>query len=260
MVILAPSILGYEGQLETSLSKIKEMVDAGVEWLHIDVMRPPFTPGKKAFSKEALLRLYKEFKGKVKFDFHLMCSYPQGIIDFINAMVDEKDRKDVSITVHREAFRSGFGRYDSKEFDLLNMDTGDKKLDKELKKANEASGKKILDLLRGLKAKRYKVGIALEPGTSLKNVPTEMLGVANMVLLMGVSSGAGGQNMRGTVLNKVMQLRKRFGGMIQVDGGVNDKTIVSAIGAGANNVVIGSHITSSDDVKGKVSEVKGMIG
>ena len=91
------------------------------------------------------------------------------------------------------------------------------------------------------------VGISLNPGTSLSEVPEYILGKIDLVLIMTVNPGFGGQSfIEGCVdkIKKLDEIRKKnnYSFQIQVDGGVTDKNASQLIAAGANNLVAGSHI------------------
>ena len=101
----------------------------------------------------------------------------------------------------------------------------------------------------------------MEPGTSLKNISEKMAQVVDMILLMSVSSGAGGQEYRHEVTNKIREARQRYKElMIQVDGGINEEILPEVIEAGANNVVIGSYITRARDPINPVGHIKAHTG
>jgi ribulose-phosphate 3-epimerase len=69
-----------------------------------------------------------------------------------------------------------------------------------------------------------------------------------MVLLMTVVPGFGGQAFIESVLPKIVELRKRAPNLnIEVDGGINDKTVKLAVAAGANVIVAGSYIFKAKD-------------
>jgi ribulose-phosphate 3-epimerase len=70
-----------------------------------------------------------------------------------------------------------------------------------------------------------KVGIALKPNTSIDTV-VEYVDEADMVLIMTVEPGFGGQKFMGDMMSKVEFLRKKFPNLnIEVDGGVGPETI-----------------------------------
>ena len=86
-----------------------------------------------------------------------------------------------------------------------------------------------------------KVGIGLKPGTKV-DVVTEWVdqGLVDMVLVMTVEPGFGGQSFMGGMMSKVEALRKAYPTLdIEVDGGVGPKTIDACAAAGANMIVSG---------------------
>ena len=95
-----------------------------------------------------------------------------------------------------------------------------------------------------------RAGIALNPATPLETV-TYMLEKADMVLLMSVNPGFGGQKYIPYVTQKIRSLRTMIKAAnvkcdIQVDGGVNRDNIWKILDAGANNIVAGSAVYKGD--------------
>lgn len=259
-ILISLSILGYEYHLDKSIENIRKILSTGIKYLHIDVMRDPFIYGKNTFPEELISRLYYEFADEANFDFHLMTSNPDSEIKTIDKIILDADkRKDTIITIHREAYRTGLGMYDSKEYDLLKS-TGDPSLDKHLKAANIKSGELVYKTLQTIKEGGYKAGLALEPGTSLDNISEKMIDIVNIILLMSVSSGVGGQEYRHEVTNKIREARQRHRKlMIQVDGGINEETLSDVIKVGANNIVIGSCITNDKNPTDTTTRIKTYI-
>ena len=98
--------------------------------------------------------------------------------------------------------------------------------------------------------KGLKAGIALNPATSL-SVLDYVYGKADLILLMTVNPGFGGQKLIPATIEKTAQLRKILNekGLdtdLEVDGGVNPSTITSLLDAGANILVAGSSIFGGD--------------
>ena len=97
-----------------------------------------------------------------------------------------------------------------------------------------------------IKSYGKKVGVALNPATpieTLKHVVKEI----DMILIMSVNPGFGGQAFIPEVLSKIEELRKLSPEMdIEVDGGVNDKTVEAIKEAGANVLVAGSYLFSGN--------------
>ncbi len=95
------------------------------------------------------------------------------------------------------------------------------------------------------------VGVALNPATPLSAIEW-VLGMVDFVLIMSVNPGFGGQAFIENSLDKIQTLRALLNEqgrttLIQVDGGVNEKTIGQVAGAGADVLVAGSAIYGSED-------------
>ena len=108
-------------------------------------------------------------------------------------------------------------------------------------------------------AEGMKAGVALNPGTSLTAIE-EILPYVDMVLLMSVNPGFGGQSFI-DVTSKIRRLRAMIdeAGLnveIQVDGGINDKTSKLVREAGANVLVAGSYVYGAADVAAAIAILK----
>jgi ribulose-phosphate 3-epimerase len=111
--------------------------------------------------------------------------------------------------------------------------------------------------LRGLGA---RAGMAVKPGTPFAPYE-ELLPDLDMVLVMTVEPGFGGQSFMADQLPKVTQVReavRRHGGEIwlQVDGGVSAKTIEQCAAAGADVFVAGSAVYGAEDAAAAVDELR----
>lgn len=92
-----------------------------------------------------------------------------------------------------------------------------------------------------------RAGISFNPHTSIDSIEY-VRDLLDYVLVMSVNPGFGGQSYIPACTNKIAQIRERYPDLpIQVDGGINDKTIEAAAGAGANIFVAGSGVFSNDD-------------
>ncbi|XP_011170088.1 ribulose-phosphate 3-epimerase [Solenopsis invicta] len=92
-----------------------------------------------------------------------------------------------------------------------------------------------------------KVGVALKPGTPV-DVVTDYADLADMILVMTVEPGFGGQKFMESMLKKVAWLRENYPELdIEVDGGVGPATIEACAKAGANMIVSGTAIIGSAD-------------
>ena len=95
-----------------------------------------------------------------------------------------------------------------------------------------------------------KAGIALNPGTSLSAIE-EVLGLADMILIMTVNPGFGGQKFIPYTADKIRRLKKMLEDRnltadIQVDGGIGKDMLETVMDAGANIFVMGSAVFRGD--------------
>lgn len=119
----------------------------------------------------------------------------------------------------------------------------------------------VIDAIR---AKGKKVGISVKPGTDLAPI-LPYLDKVDMVLIMTVEPGFGGQKFREDMLDKIRELRKitRERGLetdIEVDGGITLDNLGIVLDAGANVIVAGSSMFKGDlggNIKAFVSEASG---
>lgn len=92
-----------------------------------------------------------------------------------------------------------------------------------------------------------KAGVSLNPDTPVEDI-AKVLPMVDLVLVMSVHPGFGGQEFIPEVLDKVRWLREHFPDLdIAIDGGITDKTAPLAVEAGANILVSGSYILKSGD-------------
>lgn len=114
--------------------------------------------------------------------------------------------------------------------------------------------------LQQIKAAGLRAGVALNPATSLTAVE-EVLGDVDMVLLMTVNPGFGGQSFIASMVPKVARLRQLLNerGLqldIQVDGGINAETAQLVRAAGANVLVAGSYVYGAKDTAAAIASLK----
>lgn len=113
-----------------------------------------------------------------------------------------------------------------------------------------------LNYINTIKNKNIKVGLAINPNTSLKEIET-FLPLINYLLIMSVIPGKGGQEFIKDVLPKIKEaklLKNKYNYLIGVDGGINSETI-KYVKNYADIVVSGSFITSSNDYNKKIREL-----
>ena len=114
--------------------------------------------------------------------------------------------------------------------------------------------------IQQIKAEGMKAGVSLNPATPLSTVE-EIMPYVDMVLLMSVNPGFGGQSFIESTVPKIARLRKMIddAGLnvdIQVDGGINDKTAVLDKEAGATVLVAGSYVYGASDVKAAIESLR----
>lgn len=105
-----------------------------------------------------------------------------------------------------------------------------------------------------------KAGVSVKPKTDIEEV-FPYLDKLSMVLVMTVEPGFGGQSFMFETMPKIEKLkaeieRRQLEIDIQVDGGINSETIITAAKAGANVFVAGNAIFSSSDAKATISQFK----
>lgn len=106
-------------------------------------------------------------------------------------------------------------------------------------------------IIRQIRKEKIKVGVSLSPPTPLSEIES-VLEEVDLVLLMTVNPGFGGQEFISSVLPKIKALRKlveerKLNLDIEVDGGINSETAPRVVEAGGNILVIGSAIFKAED-------------
>lgn len=114
--------------------------------------------------------------------------------------------------------------------------------------------------LQMIKEAGLAAGVALNPATP-PCVVAEVLDTIDMVLVMTVNPGFGGQTMIPSALRKVSLIKEMVEASgrdidIEVDGGIDDVTVVDAVKAGANVIVAGSYVFGSDDPADAVARLR----
>ncbi len=199
MNCLSPSILSAD--FSRLGEQIKELDEAGAQYVHIDVMDGMFVPSI-SFGMP-VIRAIRGCSDRI-FDVHLMIEEPgRYIADFAEAGAD-------LITVHAESC---------------------KHLDRTIESIKE----------RGLLA-----GVALNPATPVSAISC-LLEKVDMVLIMTVNPGFGGQKLIPYTIDKVRELKqlldeKGLKTDIEVDGGINLSNVRDVMEAGANIIVAGSAV------------------
>lgn len=116
-------------------------------------------------------------------------------------------------------------------------------------------------IIQQIKATGCRAGIAVNPGTSLAMIE-ELIADVDMVLIMTVNPGFGGQKFIESQLEKIHMLYHTIQEMgfscdIEVDGGINAETSRLVREAGANVLVAGSAVYGAADVKAAIAAIRG---
>lgn len=116
----------------------------------------------------------------------------------------------------------------------------------------------IPQLIEFIKSKGVKVGLSIKPGT-LPNKIIKYLDLLDMVLIMTVEPGFGGQSFIEDCAKKISVIRQNAPEnlIIQVDGGINDKTGLICRQLGANSLVAGSYIYKSPAINEAIQSLRG---
>jgi ribulose-phosphate 3-epimerase len=117
--------------------------------------------------------------------------------------------------------------------------------------------------IQAIKELGVKAAVALNPSTPVSTIEW-ILEEVDMVLIMSVNPGFGGQKFIPQALQKIEELKSMIGTrnpnvLIQVDGGVNEKTIRSVSKAGADVFVAGSAIFGSSDYGETISKFRSLV-
>ena len=117
-------------------------------------------------------------------------------------------------------------------------------------------------LLREIRELGCKSCITIKPCTPAESV-FSLLPMCDMVLVMSVEPGFGGQKFMPSALEKLSALRDECARqgldiLLEVDGGINQETAPLAVAAGADVLVAGNYVFSADDMEARVKEIKAL--
>jgi ribulose-phosphate 3-epimerase len=118
--------------------------------------------------------------------------------------------------------------------------------------------------VQAIKAAGMKASVALNPHTPIA-VLEDIIADLDLVCLMSVNPGFGGQSFIENTYKKVSQLKhliefSESNCQIEIDGGVTNKNANALIEAGANVLVAGSYVFKSDDPTATIADLKNIVG
>ncbi|KZO95032.1 ribulose-5-phosphate 3-epimerase [Calocera viscosa TUFC12733] len=117
-----------------------------------------------------------------------------------------------------------------------------------------------LSVIKKIRTRNMQVGVAISPDTPSTAITDEVAEAADMLLVMTVHPGRGGQKFIERCVPKVAELRARFPEKnIEVDGGVGPKTIDVCAEAGSNVIVAGTAIFGAQDAAEVIKQLKATV-
>ena len=124
------------------------------------------------------------------------------------------------------------------------------------------AGSDVAETLKEIRSNGCKSCLTIKPCTEPEEI-FEYLPLCDMVLVMSVEPGFGGQSFMPSALPKLEKLRKEIDRLgldidLEVDGGINKETAPLAVKAGANVLVAGSYVFSAADMPAVIKEIKSL--
>ena len=208
MIKVSPSILAAD-PLRMG-EEAQKMVDAGCDWLHVDIMDGNFVPNL-SYGPSMMKALRSRFT--LPLDVHLMILHPEQYVEtFIRAGA-------TGLTVHAEAAEN------------------------------------LPALLKQIRTLGASPAVALKPATPAEAV-ADVLDLCDMILVMTVEPGFGGQKFMEDQLAKIARLREMgYCGHIQADGGVSLDNLPRLRSAGLDVAVLGTALYRSEHPKEDIEKI-----
>lgn len=200
MIKIAPSILAAD--MLNMGSDVQRMIDAGADWLHVDIMDAHFVPNL-SYSPALVGALHGRFS--IPLDVHLMMDNPEAYIDVFC------ESGAAYLTIHAEI-------------------PGD-----------------VTAMLQHIREKGVKAGLAVKPGTPVEAI-RELLPLCDMLLIMTVEPGFGGQKFQSAMVDKLDTLKAwGYQGLVEMDGGLGMGNIEMLAQHGLDAAVMGTALYKSAD-------------
>jgi ribulose-phosphate 3-epimerase len=120
------------------------------------------------------------------------------------------------------------------------------------------SGPHVHRSLQAIRALGKKAGVTINPGTPITSIE-HVIDQVDLILVMSVNPGFGGQTFIPAAVEKVRALRALAGGRpidIEVDGGINPQNAAQVVAAGANALVAGNAVFKNGDYQGNISAIR----
>lgn len=122
------------------------------------------------------------------------------------------------------------------------------------------SNSNVIDTIEEIKKYNKKVGLSIKPNTEVFEIE-KYLSLVDLVLVMSVEPGFGGQKFMQNAVMKIKKLddlrkENNYKYLIEVDGGINDTTITYVKEAGCDMVVAGSYIMNADNKIERINILK----
>ena len=208
-MMVAPSILAAD--MLNMERDVQRMIDAGTDWLHVDIMDAHFVPNL-SYSPALVAALHKRFPA-LPLDVHLMMDNPEKYLDVFC------DAGAAVLTIHAEIAAD------------------------------------VAALLEKIRARGVKAGLSVKPGTPAEAV-AHLLPHADMVLVMTVEPGFGGQKFNADMLEKLTDLRRMgYEGLLEADGGVGMGNAAILRAHGLDVAVMGTAMFGSADPKADMDAI-----
>lgn len=203
--VIAPSILSAD--FSRLGEEVQEVVAAGAEWVHFDVMDHHYVPNLTV--GPMVCAALRKYGVKAPLDVHLMV---EPVDELARAFADAGA---TSISFHHDAVKDV---------------------------------QSTVSLIRDLGC---APGLALSPGVS-EEILNDIGGALDLVVIMSVHPGFGGQKFIPESLEKVERVRAlldkhQFNARLEIDGGINADNIASVAAAGADTFVVGSAVFGGTD-------------